>query len=119
MLTINAYAQNSRKQIDSMQRMLQAAPNDTSAYYVLFQLYNLFDKERNADSSLFYAKQMYALATRLNAYRLQIKALGHVSHVYRFLNFNYQKAAETQFEALKLAEAKNDTAVHSIACESL
>ena len=100
-----------RKQIDSLKKLLAAAPEDTTKALLYNQLGNFYPRSK-PDSAMLLYRQEEQLSRRLNFLNGEAKAMNNEGLVFD-LTGNYPKALSCYLAALEINEKRND--VSSIA----
>jgi len=94
-----------RKQIDSLKKLLAAAPEDTTKALLYGQLGGLYINSK-PDSAMLLFRQMEQLSRKLNFLRGEANAINNEGNVFN-LTGNYPKALSCFLAALKIDEKRN------------
>lgn len=99
------------RKIDSLKHLAATEKNDSLAAMHLWRIARMFSEQKEGfDSTMFYAKQGYALAKKKNLLTGMWLNLAEQCFCYQ-RNGNYQKALRLYLDFLKLCEEKNNVTV--------
>jgi two-component system, NtrC family, sensor kinase len=108
------------QQADSFRLLLQKTNNDTVKMFSYIGLGSYY-AERNRDTSLYYFEKAFPFAHNLNQKIWEAVIINGMSHVIMWFQYNYPKALQMLFDALKLVESieveKNIIQVNKISKE--
>jgi len=105
LICTSAFAQN-KTIIDSLQRAIKSAKNDTEKVNFIYALSSEY-RNFNGDSALILSKNALALAEKNNYLKGQARCYNNIGLIYHYSG-NYPLALDYQFKAMKIYEKQND-----------
>ena len=105
-LCIAMLAKAQQKQIDSLKKVISAAPPDTNKIKTLLKLTSLY-YEFNPELGLTTANEAYTLAVANNSEKYMARSCGIFGNIYTSLG-DYGKAMQYYFKAIALNHDNND-----------
>ncbi|HVW98235.1 MAG TPA: ATP-binding protein [Mucilaginibacter sp.] len=103
---LTSFAKAQRKQIDSLNRFISRAPDDSTKVKAYFQLGDFYTFYK-PDSGIIAAQRGYDLAVRTKNQSYQRRCIILMANLYVGLG-NYTKAMQLYFGAIRLAEKENN-----------